>query len=713
MGSISRRIEDILDEKGFVKGTNRYIGGVTPVPVGSRPRGISFPKLITPPSPPIFKKKPKYIGQAQKKSKVGQDQQILDESLENFKKPNSDLDVKQKIATTGETVPIVFGKRSNNIGGVWIQPSLIKAGTSSFVQKLLFVMSQGEIVSSPTKSRSFTGLTKLTFLDDTSITLSHIYSTAASLASSPSTCPITSAGLFCGNDVYTYLTPLAKPATGSYLELQPDAGKDYYLYKAKTFGTGDTSNTVFTMSMQVFDLETGANITTAYQTYLGVSDMDFVFNAALDSNGNIIGGKTVGTIEDFGNYAFPPINATTVAAGTYSQSDLNSLNAISSGRTKFIFKWTFVDLDTQYDNTIPASTGTLDGTQYEYTISPNANLQNTTNNNSSFADITFLAVSGNLFNIPSAGTFPTETKQLYMFYEQGVKVDLFSAGLSGSSYTQGASNQFIDLAMYLFKLYKKIDGNNTASIVSPVKTSNLQSLSTFCSNNSMFYNGIISKTVNIVEYISITAPFYFLSFLSVGGQYQFQPILPINGSNQIDTTAITPKMTFTEANILQGSFDKQYFSIEDKREFIANCVYNDCIPTEVARRKTVSVRFTSSDLDSPTEQFDMSDFCADVNHAILYAKYVLAKRKHSTHNISFDTPLFTTTLIPTDIIKLQLQRINSVGDNRTEINYYQVTNIIYDNNGIASIQATHFPLDSNDKSTISLELSSNNFTVLQ
>ena len=125
------------------------------------------------------------------------------------------------------------------------------------------------------------------------------------------------------------------------------------------------------------------------------------------------------------------------------------------------------------------------------------------------------------------------------------------------------------------------------------------------------------------------------------------------------------------------------------------------------------MRFTTDSLDSPTEQFDMSDFCTDVNHAILYAKYELAKRKHSTHSISFDTPLITTTLIPTNVIKLQTQRINSVGDSRTEINYYQVTHIVYNVNGVTSIEATHFPLNGSDKSEISLELSSNNFTVLQ
>ena len=653
------------------------------------------------------KMKPLYTGNAQRKSEVGQDAQILDESLENFKKPNSDLDVSQKIASTGETVPIVFAKRSNNIGGVWIQPSLIKAGTQSFTQKLLFVISQGEIVSNPIKSKAYTGLKKLSFLDDTSITLNHIYSTAASLASSPNSCPITGTGLFCGNDIYTYLQETNKASSGSSLNVQPDFAVNFTGTKTITKGTGDTSNITFVMSSQVFDAETGDNITTAYQNYTGYSG-NFLFNGSYNSSGTLIGGKTVGTIEDvnalFGiSGLIPPLTG----------SNLTALQQVSGGRTKFIFKYTFVSLNTQTNTSNPASTGTLEGTQDEITIGTSTTIQNTSNNNSSFADITFLATSGNLYETPGSGTFPSSTKQLYIFYEQGVKVDLFSAGLSGSSYTQGASNQFIDLAMHLFKLYKKIDGNNTATIVAPVELSNLQSLSTFCTNNSMFFNGIISKSVNIVDFITKTSPFYFLSFLSVGGKYQFAPILPINGSNQIDTTALTPTITFTEANIIQGSFKKNYLSVEERREFIANCIYTECIPTAVARRKTVSVRFTSSALDSPTEQFDMSDFCADVNHAILYAKYELARRKHSTHNISFSTPLLTTTLIPTNIIKLQLQRKNSVGDDRQEVEYYQVASITYDNDGVSNIEAAHFPLDSNDKSEISLELTTGTFTVLQ
>ena len=89
----------------------------------------------------------------------------------------------------------------------------------------------------------------------------------------------------------------------------------------------------------------------------------------------------------------------------------------------------------------------------------------------------------------------------------------------------------------------------------------------------MFFNGIISKAVNIVDFITQTSPYYFLAFLSVGGKYQFAPILPINGSNQIDTTALTPTMTFTESNIIQGSFQKGYLSVEERRNLLLLHLY--------------------------------------------------------------------------------------------------------------------------------------------
>ena len=49
-----------------------------------------------------------------------------------------------------------------------------------------------------------------------------------------------------------------------------------------------------------------------------------------------------------------------------------------------------------------------------------------TADNSSYADITFLEITGDLDPLPDTGTFSTSIDQLSIYYEQGVKVDLYS-----------------------------------------------------------------------------------------------------------------------------------------------------------------------------------------------------------------------------------------------------------------------------------------------
>ena len=72
-----------------------------------------------------------------------------------------------------------------------------------------------------------------------------------------------------------------------------------------------------------------------------------------------------------------------------------------------------------------------------------------------FADITFLEIDGNIYDAPDSGSYPTTTRQISIFYESGITVDLYSGGLVSNVYATGASNQFVDLAMYLFTLMKR------------------------------------------------------------------------------------------------------------------------------------------------------------------------------------------------------------------------------------------------------------------
>jgi hypothetical protein len=649
-----------------------------------------------------FQGKSQYQSQPQEKAKPARAGAKLDDSLLTGKKPSSDLDKAQRIATSGETVPIVFGKRTSDIGGIWVQPSMLKTGTNNFVGSFLYAISQGEIVSSPVKHRTWVGLRNVAFLPDQTITLGHDYATAVTLAAAPSVCPIGGSSLFCGVETYSYLSELYKAeVNATFTEIVP---ADFYVViKEITRGSGDTSNSTFqvaTNSFQVFNSDTGADVTAAFLTYAGISPSPSVFFPynAVFSGSTIVGGKTVGTIESLGTIS--------------PSSAFNSALGLPPG-SNAVFVYTVTAVNNQVNISNPPSSGTLAGVQREFIVSPYANPSNTpTADNSAYADITFLRVNGNIYDPPDQGSFPTTTKQLFIFYEQGVEVNLYSGGLISGSYATGASNQLVDLVMYLFTIYKRAAGAATAEIAAPIFTGNLTDIAAFCDEYDLHFNGIVEESVNLLEFASAVAPYFLLSFLSVGGQYRFEPILPLNGSNQLDLTALTPAATFTEDSILPGSFSKSYKAVAERRPIIAVLLWRESNPSEVGIQRTVQVAFSSTSLDAPVEQFDLTDFCCDPAHAAIYGKYELARRQYSTHGITFQTPLVTTGLIPTSIIKVEKDRITSKGDNRTETDWYQITNITHSSDGISTIEAEHFPVGSGDVSVISDAIINGSFRVL-
>jgi len=285
---------------------------------------------------------------------------------------------------------------------------------------------------------------------------------------------------------------------------------------------------------------------------------------------------------------------------------------------------------------------------------------------------------------------------------------LYSAGTPG---TEAESNQFVDLVMFLFKLIGRADPSSSTALTQAVDTSNLQTIATFASTYSLFFNGVIDQQYNVLDFVSKIAPFFLLLFTSDGGRYSLRPVLPLTGAGAIDTTALTPVKTFTESDIIPGSFSKEFVENNERRDKIVNVVFNQAKTDEIGTETSVTVRYSSASVDSPVIQYDMTDFCGILGHATTYAKYVLALRKHSTHSVSFSVPLLTTSLKPMDVIKIQRQRENSVGDNRTETETYQVTSIVHGSDGLTDINAQQFPVDGSGVSKISDDVLNGSFAI--
>ena len=650
---------------------------------------------------------------SQPKGQVGTIAARSDASVEKSKKPQQNLEREQNVATAGDTVPIVFCKRASNAGGVWVQPPLVKQGSYNFNGTFLYAITQGEMVDSPEIYRTWVGDRIIAHIPGQgAVSASHFYLSSAAMAAAPNVCPMTGGRFFCDAETSIYLWYYRK--TGGYSEYyEPNETDAYWSFRQLTVGEGDTSNSVIVFNgadLTVTEVATGVDRTTEYWTvaYGAGTDpatVNFYANATL-SGGGITGGRTVGTItgQDADNWG--------PSFGSFGADFYQDLYGTSEPVVTTLSTGT---LNSQINTSNPASTGTLYGVLHERGASYVADPESypSSYDFTVFADITFLQIQGNLYDTGiSASSYPTTTRQLSIFYEQGVSVDLYSGGLVSGAYATGASNQFVDLAMHLFTLIGRAEGAATADISMPIDVSNLQDIAAFCSNNGTFFNGVVEQSMNVIDYISKTAPYFLLSFISANGQYSLQPLLPVTSGNAIDTTALTPAATFTEANILPGSFRKSYKDADDRREINISLVWREVTPFEVGIQRTTTVRFGTTANDAPTEQFDLTDFCATQAHAEVFGKYQLAVRRHSTHTISFTTPLITSGLIPTNVIRITRQRKNSAGDDRTETTWYQITSIRHSSDGISTVEAMHFPVDGSSIAEISDEIVNGTFEVI-
>ena len=627
----------------------------------------------------------------------------------------------QSTAAPGDLVPLVFCKYSTDgpqpagvsVGGLWMQPKKIKQASYNFVGIFLYPISQGEVVSTPVAQLTYVGDLSLTARGGTIPTLTTYYRSTATMDAAKNVCPITSGKIFCDPDAVSFIERVEKP--GGYKQAHPDFYNNYYNELDLTIGSGDTSNTTFEINgstLRVWEVESGTDRTTAYWTSQGVaaSSINFGSNFKFIS-GSTFEGHSVGDIRSFYGLSAGSYNAPTKLGATPSLQAYYTIYGSTAEDKPVAWEFGSGTIDTQTNSAKTATDETLGGVVVETHLSPVADPTNPDSSHDfiDYADITFLEIQGDIYDTsdPVKGEYKTTTRQISVFIEQGCKVALYSAGTPG---TTGASHHFVDLAMHLFVINKRSVAGTTADIASPIDTSNLQALASFHTNLGLFFNGIIEQSVNIIDFITTMSPFFFLYFVSENGRYRFRPILPLTSGNQIDTTALTPSATFTDSDIIQGSFEKQYVEGEQRKDVQISVLFMESKKFRVGMQKSTQIRYSDVANDARLVQYDMTDCCVTGRHARNFAKLQLAIRKHSTHTISFTTPLLTNNLSVADIIKVQRVRKNNSDDDRTESDHYQITSITHGSDGTSLITAMHFPLNSSGVAKISNDVVNGSFT---
>jgi hypothetical protein len=294
------------------------------------------------------------------------------------------------------------------------------------------------------------------------------------------------------------------------------------------------------------------------------------------------------------------------------------------------------------------------------------------------------------------------TNQVYVYIRKGILVDRLIDGLRDSS------NLFPDLARYLLTL-------NVLVPKELIDLAKLKIAAQFNAAEELYFNGVIATATNLRDYLSRVAPFFMLRFVQNNGVFALVPDLPIDPVTfKLKTGPVTPVKTFDESNITDGSLEREYVALADRKPFCAVVLWRDQRSTEPGRTRTVEVRFSGTAPEGPFEQYDLSEFCTTEAHAVKIGKYLLAKRRYTTHTVSFTTnPLggapASSLLQPGDIIKVNERRENSVGATGTEEYYYQIDSINETLNGEIRIEATHFPTLSTGTSTVVYTVTTGSF----
>jgi hypothetical protein len=284
-------------------------------------------------------------------------------------------------------------------------------------------------------------------------------------------------------------------------------------------------------------------------------------------------------------------------------------------------------------------------------------------------------------------------RQVHCFIRGGLHVPRLLDGVTGPS------NNVADLLLYLLRNSSKVPE-------AQIDTTSLLAGATFTNANGFWFNGVVSDSTNLRDWMGSTLQYFLLRQTRIGGKEGLKPLLPTNANGTIKTTAVSWSFTFTEEHVIPESVEVSYTPLADRKPFCAVVLWRQQDDNGIGVVRTAEVRYTSTAEAVPYEQHDLSKFCASENHAIKVGAYILSKRRHVTHRlqISVKPDAFNPTLGTGDLVRVRLERIASTGASSLHDYLYEVDRIGKSITGEVKLELTHFPVDSNRISVVAQEV---------
>lgn len=284
--------------------------------------------------------------------------------------------------------------------------------------------------------------------------------------------------------------------------------------------------------------------------------------------------------------------------------------------------------------------------------------------------------------------------QAHVFTNNGVEVTLLSS--TGT----GASNLFSDLMNYLLQETARVPADL-------IDTTGLGDVGLFLQNYNLFFDGAIQASTNLREFLE-NGSLYFLVYVTQNqGKWGLTPRLPVNGSNQLDNTAITPSKTFTGTDIIADTFERLERNVSETLPFTAVMSYRNEPGNAPSEVKSVEVAYTGEAANGPFERYDLTDFCTRSDHAELIGKYIIAMRRWSTHTVRFSSTQESSDLNVGDIFRVDFDVESTLGGTDQYDETYQVISIEESQQGLVVIEGQHFPLMPDGSSRIVDQITNN------
>lgn len=293
----------------------------------------------------------------------------------------------------------------------------------------------------------------------------------------------------------------------------------------------------------------------------------------------------------------------------------------------------------------------------------------------------------------SASTKAKLDKCLSIFVRNGLQVTRLVDEVTGSS------DNFVDLVKYLFQA-----GNRLADDL--IDNTALTTAAKFTDANGFLFNGALTKSQNLLDWLQATCVNFLLRLSNSGGKFGLLPRLPYNTDHTIKTTQVTPEFTFTEAHVVDGGFEVEYISLEDREPVCFVVQWRQQPEADFGLVRTVQVRYTGEAASGPFVSIDLSNYCISENHAIKVGAFRLAQRKHITHHLRLTVRegSYNSTLVVGDLVRVRLRRETSEGEVEYHDKLYEINRIEKTFASAISYDLTHFPIDAQGRSIIAREV---------